>query len=111
TIDWGRVHGDSAVGTASMASTPMWTCPALQDSNALPAPSKQVSLLGTPSRLASSRASAGVMPPGLSGVPFASTILPRLIEARSVPVGASSFMTSDETLLIYPPGGATCASP
>src|ERR1043166_8105439 len=78
----------------------MSTCPALSASNALPAPSKHVSRNGTPRRLASSRASSGVMPPGFSGVPFASTMLPRLIEARSVPVGARSFKTSGETLIL-----------
>src|ERR1044072_5333789 len=78
----------------------MSTCPAFSASNALPAPSKHVSCDGTPRRLASSRANSGVMPPGFSGVPFASTMLPRLIEARGVPAGARSFNTSGETLIL-----------
>src|SRR5437763_1961872 len=73
----------------------MSTSPAL---NALPAPSKHLSSDGTPSRLASSRASSGVTPPGFPAVPFASTMLPRLIEARSFPVGAKSLITSGDML-------------
>src|SRR5581483_12177729 len=75
----------------------MSACPAFSASNALPAALKHLSAHGTPRRLASSRASSGVTPVGASDVPCASTMLPRLIVARSVPVGARSFITSAET--------------
>src|SRR5438874_7646027 len=39
------------------------------------------------------------MPRGSCGVPCASTELPRLMAARSLPVGARSFTTSDGTVL------------
>src|SRR5208337_2955313 len=52
--------------------------------------------MGTPSRRASSRASAAVAPRGspVAGFLWARTGLPKLIAARSLPVGASSLMAS-----------------
>src|SRR5574337_1977395 len=52
--------------------------------------------MGTPSRRASSRASAADTPRGspVAGSLWARTGLPKLIAARSLPVGASSLMAS-----------------
>src|SRR2546423_3385965 len=102
-ITYGAVNSSSAARTGSIARNTMSTLPAFIASNALPAASNAVSETGTASRLPSSRASSGVTPVGLSGVPCASTMLPRLIDARSVPVGARSFRTSGETVLTVLP--------
>ena len=73
-------------------------------SNALPAPSKMTRSTGTPSRLASSRASSTVTPSASPFGPFcASTLLPWLIAARSRPVGANSLTSSDDTGLTGTP--------
>src|SRR5688572_23593921 len=68
--------------------------PFLPASTTLPAASNTMSCTGTPSRRPSSRARSTEMPagsaPGVAGR-CASTALPTLIAARSVPFGASSF--------------------
>ena len=55
---------------------------------------KQVSSIGMSSRDPSLRAMSTVTPLGRAGDPWASTGLPRLIEARRVPVGARSVTMS-----------------
>src|SRR5262245_3032424 len=78
------------------------TLPAFIASNTLPAASKGTSSIGTPARRASSRERSTETPLGAPSAPFcASTALPRLIAARSLPVGASSLRTSG--------GAARCA--
>src|SRR5262245_21843284 len=76
--------------------------PPFSASNTLPAASKGTSSIGTPVRRASSRERSTETPLSAPSAPFcASTALPRLIAARSLPVGASSLRTSG--------GAAPCA--
>src|SRR5262249_35527236 len=74
-------------------------------SNTLPAASKVRNSIGAASRLASSRARSAETPRGspLAGSFCASTILPKLIATRSLPVGASSVTTLRGTLSAMAP--------
>ena len=75
----------------SWARKQMSHTPEASASVTLPACSKGTMARGTPSRLASSVASATETPPGVPpGMRCASTGLPKLMAARSVPVGASA---------------------
>src|SRR5215211_2851369 len=76
--------------------------PVLSASNTLPAASNGTSSSGTLARRASSAARSAVTPL-ISPPSFcASTELPRLIAARSFPVGARSFTTSGVSVLMVP---------
>src|SRR5262247_4796495 len=83
----------SALRAGSTATNAMSQAPVLPASTTLPAASNTMSWTGTPSRLPSSRARSTEMPvgspPGAAGR-AASTALPTLIAARSVPLGARS---------------------
>jgi hypothetical protein len=95
------VNSTSAARTGSIATNSTSTLFSLAASNAFPAASKVTNSSGTPSRLASSRDRSAETPRGSPSGPFcASTPLPKLIAARSLPVGASSFSAS----------GGTCAT-
>src|SRR5207248_7511658 len=74
-------------------------------STTLPAASKVTDSLGTASRLANSRASSDDTPRGspLAGSFCASTLLPKLIAARSLPLGASVVTTFFATLSAMAP--------
>src|SRR5262249_56175752 len=74
-------------------------------STSWPAASKVRNSIETASRLASSRASSAETPRGspLAGSFCASTILPKLIATRSLPVGASSVTTLRGTLSAMAP--------
>src|SRR6476661_892712 len=84
-----------AARTGSIAMKAISQAPRASASNTLPAASKVTNSIGTPRRLASSRASSADTPRGspLAGSFCASTTLPKLIAARSLPVGASSATT------------------
>src|SRR5436190_3294508 len=84
-----------AARTGSPARKAISQAPCAKASNTLPAASKVTNSTGTPRRLARSRASSVDTPRGspLAGSFCASTTLPKLIAARSLPVGASSVTT------------------
>src|SRR5262245_36590924 len=86
--------------TGSIARNATSQTPFASASTTLPAASKVTNSIATPSRLANSRASSAETPRGspLAGSFCASTELPKLIAARSLPVGASSFTTLRGTL-------------
>src|SRR5262245_52381574 len=89
-----------AARTGSIARNAMSQAPFCTASNTLPAASKVTNSIGTARRLASSRASSDETPRGspLAGSFCASTVLPKLIAARSLPLGASSLTTLRGTL-------------
>ena len=91
--------------TGSIATKAMSQLPLPASSNTLPAALYGISSTGTPSRRPSSRARSGVMPlvsPVASSF-CASTELPRLIAARSLPVGARSLSASAMAAAENPP--------
>src|SRR5919204_2885945 len=92
---YGAVKSMPAARTGSTARKAISQAPRASASNTLPAASKVTNSIGTPRRLASSRASSVDTPRGspLAGSFCASTTLPKLIAARSLPVGASSVTT------------------
>src|SRR5580698_8592608 len=77
-----------------MARNATSAAPAISAASDLRAASKQEKETGTPRRAAISRARSAVTPVGSSLVPWARTGLPRLIDARSTPVGARSATTA-----------------
>src|SRR5262245_28556195 len=86
--------------TGSIARNAISQTPFASASTTLPAASKVTNSMGTASRFATSRASSAETPRGspLAGSFCASTVLPKLIAARSLPVGASSLTTLRGTL-------------
>src|SRR5215467_6361947 len=84
-----------AARTGSIARNAMSQAPFCTASNTLPAASKVTNSIGTARRLASSHASSDETPRGspVVGSFCASTLLPKLIAARSLPLGASSVTT------------------
>src|SRR5689334_2793394 len=77
-----------------MARNATSAAPEVKAASDLRAASKQVKETGTPRRAAISRARSTVTPVGSSLVPWARTGLPRLMDARSTPVGARSATTT-----------------
>ena len=101
---YGAVNATVSARAGSTARKQMSARPPAIASKESRAASKQTSSTGSPSRPPSSRAMSTVTPRGASAVPWASTGLPRLIEARSVPVGArSSVMSTTRMLPAAPP--------
>src|SRR5262249_44516869 len=86
--------------TGSIARNAISQTPFASASTTLPAASKVTNSMGTSSRFATSRASSAETPRGspLAGSFCASTVLPKLIAARSLPLGASSLTTLRGTL-------------
>ncbi len=91
----------------------MSQAPVLTASNTLPAASKVTSSTGTPSRRPSSRGEIGGDALGLAGGSSfcASTELPRLIAARSLPVGARSLRASALAIAVTPQASMALAKP
>ena len=103
----------SAARTGSIAMKAISQAPVLPASNTLPAASKTTNSTGTPSRRPSSRARSGVMPLGWPVVSSfcASTELPKLIAARSLPPGARSFRASALAVTVIPQASIAVAKP
>src|SRR3712207_945731 len=99
---YGAVKARSAARAGSIARKPTSQTPASRAAKALPAASKVTSSTSRPSLRPSSRASSTDTPPNapVFGFLCANTAFPRLIVARSLPVGATSLTISGETLPI-----------
>src|SRR5947209_1809290 len=91
--------------TGSIARNAISQAPFASASTTLPAASKGTNSIATASRLANSRASSDDTPRGspLAGSFCASTVLPKLIAARSLPLGASVVTTFFATLSAMAP--------
>src|SRR5438309_6626794 len=91
--------------TGSIARNAISQTPFASASTTLPAASKGTNSIATASRLANSRASSDDTPRGspLAGSFCANTVLPKLIAARSLPLGASVVTTFFATLSAMAP--------
>src|SRR5436309_1474916 len=91
--------------TGSIARNAISQAPFASASTTLPAASKGTNSIAMASRLANSRASSDDTPRGspLAGSFCASTVLPKLIAARSLPLGASVVTTFFATLSAMAP--------
>ena len=100
-ITYGGVKSISAARTGSMARKAMSQRPSLSAANTSPAALNSTSSTGTPSRLPSSLASMMVTPLGseTSACFCTRTLLPWLMAARSLPVGAKALTISGVTWL------------
>jgi hypothetical protein len=100
------VNSIPAERTGSIAMKATSQAPLCSASNTFPAASKVTYSIGTPSRRASSRARSPDTPRGSppAGSFWASTLLPKLMAARSLPLGARSDTTLDGTLSAMAPG-------